>query len=172
MKLYPTVDDSSGAPWAGWVGSPFAHAFTLPEVVIATGLLAFALPLMLSLMTSSLKTTNVTTNSLEATLLMESIEMDMRSNPKPGTTTAVYGLGPLPKSGDAAMTKDLYFARCRETVAADSPLRLIRVSVRLEAPKERRGLNVNLRSTWPAIAPVVKAEESKELVTYIQFKPS
>ena len=146
------------------VGSSADQAgFSLVEVVIAVGIAAFCLVVMLGLIPTGLNTNKDSSGETAAANIVRNIFSDLRATAKTNTTTSLYGIT-FPSGASPAISTN-YWDDAGATNSSNSILTkyMSTVTVISNSPT----LTVSLLITWPHTALTNTAPGRYEVMTAI-----
>lgn len=141
------------------------EAFSLVEVVIAVGIAAFCLVVMLGLIPTGLSTNKDSSGETAAANIARCIFSDLRATSKGNTVSPLYGID-FP-SGGSPQTTTLYWDEAGSTNSSGSTQTKYRSTVTLTSNSPSATLTVAVLITWPSSASTNTAPGRYEVTTAI-----
>jgi uncharacterized protein (TIGR02598 family) len=157
-------EDSSKKVRAISTKTPGQNGFSLIEVVLAIGVAAFCLVVMLGLIPTGLNTNKDSSGETAAANIARNILSDLRSTPKTNTTTPVYQIA-FPTTTTPLTNSPLYFDESGATNSARAIASKYRTTIVLTSNSPT--ISVWIGITWPAAASPSTAPGRYEVVTAI-----
>lgn len=130
---------------------PCRGGFSLVEMVLAVGIAAFCLVVMLGLIPTGLNANKDSSGETAAANISRNIVSDLRATAKTTNTSRLYGIA-FPSGSSAANTNTVCFSEEGSTNSPDSPLSRYKATVILTSNSPTPTVNVLIRVTWPAAA--------------------
>ena len=140
------------------------EGFSLVEVVIAVGIAAFCLVVMLGLIPAGMNSNKDSSGETAAANIARNIFSDLRATPKSINTSVLYGIT-LPSSSTPLTNSPLYFDDAGSTNSSTSPRTKYRATVILTSTPPT--ITVGILITWPAGAAPSTAPGRYEIETAI-----
>jgi len=140
-------------------------AFSLIEVMFALAITTYALLLLVALIPLGLNTTADTVQDIQASMLMEQIETDLRSKPILGEVSPYFKIQ-IPTNEKSVQV--IYFDERSEFQGEEATEALFRAQIEMEVDDKHEGFQARLFVTSPAEVPLEQSKKVYQISTYVK----